>query len=62
MNNSLQEQLSEIQSQLNFILTSLAQLSCELGIQRERINIVENNTNDLLTTVIEITHDSELKH
>jgi hypothetical protein len=62
MYNSLQEQLSEIQKQINFVLTSLAQLTCEKGIQKERLNIVEANVKDLLATVIEITNDSETKH
>jgi hypothetical protein len=58
----MQEQLSEIQKQINFVLTSLAQLTCEKGIQKERLNIVEANIKDLLATVIEITNDSETKH
>jgi hypothetical protein len=58
----MQEQLSEIQKQINFVLSILAQLTCEVGIQKERLNIVEANVKDLLTTIIEITNDSETKH
>jgi hypothetical protein len=58
----MQEQLSEIQAQINFILTTLAQVSCEVGMHKERLNIEEANIKDLLSTVIEITNDSETKH
>jgi hypothetical protein len=55
----IQNQLSEINQQLNFILKALTQVSCESGIQKERIDILETNMNDVLTTIIEITNDSE---
>jgi hypothetical protein len=59
MYNSLQNQLSEINSQINFALNILAQLSCESGIQKERLNIVEANLTDSISTLIELTNDSE---
>lgn len=62
MYNSVQQQLSEIQQQLNFVLTSLAQISCETAINKERLNIVEINTQDIVSTLIELTNDSETKH
>jgi hypothetical protein len=62
MYNSLQNQLSEINSQINFALNILAQLSCESGIQKERLNIVEMNMADAVSTLIELTNDSETKH
>jgi hypothetical protein len=62
MYNSVQQQLSEIQQQLNFVLTSLAQISCEAAINKERLNIAEINTQDIVSTLIELTNDSETKH
>jgi hypothetical protein len=62
MYNSVQKQLSEIQQQLNFVLTALAQITCETGINKERLNIVEANTKDIVSTLIELTNDSETKH
>jgi hypothetical protein len=59
MYNSIQSQLSEINSQLNFVLNILTQLSCESGIQKERLNIVEANLRDSISTLIELTNDSE---
>lgn len=59
MYNSIQNQLSEINSQLNFVLNILTQLSCESGIQKERLNIVEANLTDSISTLIELTNDSE---
>jgi hypothetical protein len=59
MFNSIQSQISEIQSQLSFILNTLAQYACETGINKERINIIEANTTDIVSTLIEITNDSE---
>jgi hypothetical protein len=59
MYNSIQSQLSEINSQLNFVLNILTQLSCESGIQKERLNIVEANLTDSISTLIELTNDSE---
>jgi hypothetical protein len=58
----MQEQFSEIQKQLNFILSSLTQISCEVGIQKERFIINEANLKDMLSMIIEITNDSETKH
>jgi hypothetical protein len=58
----MQEQLSEIQRQLNFVLASLAQVSCEVGIQKERLIINDANIKDMLSMIIEITNDSETKH
>jgi hypothetical protein len=60
MYNSIENQISEINSQLNFVLNILTQLSSESGIQKERLNIVESNINDLISTVVELTNDSEL--
>jgi hypothetical protein len=60
MYNSIQNQLSEINSQLNFVLNILTQLSCESGIQKERLNIVEANLSDSISTLIELTNDSEM--
>jgi hypothetical protein len=60
MYNSIENQISEINSQLNFVLNVLTQLSSESGIQKERLNIVESNINDLISTVVELTNDSEL--
>jgi hypothetical protein len=62
MYNSLQNQLSEINSQLNFVLSILGSLSCEAGMQKERLNIVEMNMSDVVSTLIELTNDSETKH
>jgi hypothetical protein len=61
MYNSMQEQFSEIQKQLNFILSSLTQISCEVGIQKERLVINDANLKDMLSMIIEITNDSETK-
>jgi hypothetical protein len=61
MYNSIQIQLSEIQTQLNFVLNSLAQISCETGIAKERLNIVEANSNDIVSTLIELVNDSETR-
>jgi hypothetical protein len=61
MYNSLQEQLSEIHTQLNFILTTLAQVSCEVGIHKERLNITDSDIKTLLATILEITNDSDTK-
>jgi hypothetical protein len=60
MYNSIQNQLSEINSQLNFVLNILTQISCESGIQKERLNIVEANLSDSISTLIELTNDSEM--
>lgn len=60
MYNSVQNQLSEINSQLNFVLSILTQISCESGIQKERLNIVEANLSDSISTLIELTNDSEM--
>jgi hypothetical protein len=57
----MQEQFSEIQKQLNFILSSLTQISCEVGIQKERLIINDANLKDMLSMIIEITNDSETK-
>jgi hypothetical protein len=57
----MQEQFSEIQKQLNFILSSLTQISCEIGIQKERLIINDANLKDMLSMIIEITNDSETK-
>jgi hypothetical protein len=62
MYNSIQHQLSEINQQLNFVLTILAQISCETGITKKRLNIVEENTKDIVSTLIELTNDSDTKH
>jgi hypothetical protein len=62
MYNSIQSQLSEINSQINFVLNILTQLSCESGIHKERLNIAEANLNDAVSTLIELTNDSETKH
>jgi hypothetical protein len=57
----MQEQISEIQVQLNFVLSTLGHLSCEGGIQKQRLNIAEANIEDLLSSIIEITNDSDPK-
>jgi hypothetical protein len=62
MYNSLQNQLSEINNQLTFILTALTQITQNVGIESERLTIVENNLTDIITTVVELTNDSETKH
>lgn len=62
MYNSLQNQLSEINNQLTFILTALTQITQNVSIESERLTIVENNLADLITTVVELTNDSETKH
>lgn len=62
MYNSLQNQLSEINNQLTFILTALTQITQNVSIESERLTIVENNLTDLITTVVELTNDSETKH
>jgi hypothetical protein len=62
MYNSLQNQLSEINNQLTFILTALTQITQNVSIESERLTIVENNLADIITTVVELTNDSETKH
>jgi len=58
--NSTQNQLSEINQQLNFILNTLAQLTCEVGINKEKLQIVNADVKDLVSTVIDLTkNDSE---
>jgi archaellum component FlaC len=59
---AIQNQLSEIQMQLNFILTTLTTLSYEEGITKERVNILEANTKDIVSTLIDLTNDSETTH
>jgi sortase (surface protein transpeptidase) len=61
MYNSIQTQLSEINNQLNFILTTLTMLTCEEGINKERLSIVEANLADTVSTLIDLTNDSESK-
>jgi hypothetical protein len=61
MYNSVQNQLSEIQAQMNFILSTLTQISCEMGIHKERLNIIDGNMQDVVSTLIELTNDSETK-
>jgi hypothetical protein len=62
MYNSLQNQLSEINNQLTFILTALTKITQNVSTESERLTIVENNLTDLITTVVELTSDSETKH
>jgi hypothetical protein len=62
MYNSLQNQLSEINNQLTFILTALTKITQNVSTESERLTIVENNLTDLITTVVELTNDSETKH
>jgi hypothetical protein len=60
MYQSTQTQLSEINKQLNFILNTLGQISCEVGINKEELRIVDANVKDLISTVIDLTkNDSE---
>jgi sortase (surface protein transpeptidase) len=61
MYKSIQTQISEINNQLNFILTTLTMLTCEEGINKERLSIVEANLADTVSTLIELTNDSESK-
>jgi hypothetical protein len=60
MYNSIQNQLSEINSQLNFILSILTQISNETGTQKEHLNVIDINMNDIISTLIELTNDSEM--
>jgi hypothetical protein len=60
---STQNQLSEINQQLNFILNTLGQLTCEVGINKEKLQIVNADVKDLVSTVIDLTkNDSETIH
>lgn len=61
MYNSIQTQLSEINGQLSFILQTLTHLTCEEGIINERVSLVEKNINDIVSTLIDMTNDSETK-
>jgi hypothetical protein len=61
MYKSIQGQLSEINSQINFVLNILTQLTCESGLQKEHLDFVEKNVNDAISTLIELTNDSETK-
>jgi hypothetical protein len=59
MYKSIQIQLSEINNQLSFILTSLANVINEEDLLNKRI---ENNTSDIaevVTSLISILNDSE---
>jgi hypothetical protein len=60
MYNSIQNQITEINSQLNFVLNILTQISCESGIQKERLNIIDANLTDSVSMLIELTNDSEM--
>jgi hypothetical protein len=62
MYNSIQSQLSEINLQLNFVLNILTQVSQKTGIQQEKIQIIDENMNDIISTMIELTNDSEMIH
>jgi hypothetical protein len=62
MYNSIQNQLSEINLQLNFVLNILTQVSQKTGIQQEKIQIIDENMNDIISTMIELTNDSEMIH
>jgi hypothetical protein len=61
MYKSIQTQLSEINNQLNFILTTLMTLSCEEGITKERLSVAEANLGDIVSTLIALTNDSDTK-
>jgi hypothetical protein len=61
MYKSIQTQLSEINNQLNFILTALTSLTCEEGINKERLSIAEANLTDIVSTLIVLTNDSDSK-
>lgn len=62
MYKNVQTQLSEINSQLNFILKALTNVTCEEGISKERLSTVENNISDIVSTLIELTNDSDSIH
>jgi hypothetical protein len=62
MYKNIQTQLSEINFQLNFILKTITHLTCEEGINKERLSIVEANVTDVVSTLIELTNDSETIH
>jgi hypothetical protein len=62
MYKSIQTQLSEINNQLNFILTTLTNLTCQEGITKERLLAAETNISDIISTLIVLTNDSESKH
>jgi uncharacterized protein YoxC len=60
MYNSLQNQLSEINKQLSFILTSLTKLASDVSINNERLETSEANITDIVSTLLELTtNDSE---
>jgi hypothetical protein len=61
MYKSIQTQISEINNQLNFILTTLTMLTCEEGINKERLSIAEANLTDIVSTLIALTNDSDSK-
>jgi uncharacterized protein YoxC len=61
MYNSLQSQISEINNQLTFILTALTKLTCDVNIQKESLSIVESNLIDAVSTLVQLTNDSETK-
>jgi hypothetical protein len=61
MYKSIQTQLSEINQQLNFILNTLTVLTCEEGIDKERITTIEANVSDIVSTLVMLTNDSESK-
>jgi hypothetical protein len=62
MYKSVQTQLSEINNQLNFILTTLTALTCKEGINEKRLSTVEANLSDIVSTLIALTNDSDSKH
>jgi hypothetical protein len=58
MYKSIQNQLSEINSQINFVLNILTQLMCESGLQKEHLNCVDADIDDIISTLIKLTNDS----
>jgi hypothetical protein len=62
MYKSIQTQLSEINSQINFIFNILTNLTNESVLQKNNIFTIETNLNDIISTVIDITNDSEMIH
>lgn len=62
MYNSLQNQLSEINNQLSFVLSALTKLTCESNTNNERLTIAEANLIDTVSMLIQLSNDSETKH
>jgi hypothetical protein len=62
MYNSLQNQLSEINNQLSFVLSALTKLTYESNTNNERLTIAEANLIDTVSMLIQLSNDSETKH